>query len=310
MKKLDKILKVIKHPKYILIALDRKNIIRLSDEKFLELQYENKMGETLDLENPKDFNQYIQWLKLNNRNPEYTKMVDKFDAKEYVSSIIGKEYIIPNLGVYDRFEDIDFDALPDKFVIKPTHTSGDVYICTDKTKIDFENLKTMINKWLKKNYYLVHREWPYKDIKPRIIIEEYMEDETGGLIDYKVFAFQGKCKYVMACLDRNKGETKYIYFDKCWNMKKEFSEDGIKYGDNVSVKMPKNLDKMFEFATILSKDIPFVRVDFYEVNGKLYFGELTFFPSAGFDNDPLNKMTLEELTVLHSNDIDDIKRRG
>jgi len=142
----------------------------------------------------------------------------------------------------------------------------------------------MIDKWLKKNYYLVHREWPYKDIKPRIIIEEYMEDKSGGLTDYKVYAFNGKCEYVMACLDRNKGETKFIYFDKSWNMVKEFSQDGIKYGDSITLKRPQNLDKMFEFASVLSKDIPFVRVDFYEANGKLYFGELTFYPSAGFDN--------------------------
>lgn len=284
MKKLDKILKVIKNPKYILIALDKKNIIRLSDEKFLKLQYENKMGEKLDFKNPKDFNQCLQWLKLNNRKPEYTKMVDKADAKEYVGEIIGKEYIIPTLGVYDKFEDIDFGKLPDKFVIKPTHTSGDVYICKDKSKIDLAKLEVMINKWLKKNYYLIHREWPYKNIKPRIVIEEYMEDETGGLTDYKVYAFNGKCEYVMACFDRNVGETKFIYFDKSWNIKKEFSNDGIKYGDSINLKKPENLDKMFEFSEILSKNIPFVRVDFYEANGKLYFGELTFFPSAGFDD--------------------------
>jgi len=284
MKKLDKILKVIRKPKYMLIALDKKNIIRLSDEKFLELQYENKVGERLDLNTPKDFNQKLQWLKLNNRKPEYTKMVDKFDAKEYIGGIIGKEYIIPNLGVYNKFEDIDFESLPNRFVMKPTHTSGDVYICKDKSKIDLDKLRVMVDKWLKKDYYLVHREWPYKDIKPRIIIEEYMEDKSGGLIDYKVYAFNGKCEYVMACFDRNKGETKFIYFDRAWNMKKEFSQDGIKYGDKVKLEKPQNLDKMFKFAEILSRGIPFVRVDFYEANDKLYFGELTFYPSAGFDD--------------------------
>ena len=158
-------------------------------------------------------------------------------------------------------------------------------IVKDKAQLDIKTTKEKIEKSLRKNYYYAEREWPYKNVKPRILIENYMEDEKlGELVDYKLYAFNKKCDYVMACFDRQKGETKFIYYDKYWNMKKEYSNDGMKYGDSINLERPKNLDKMFEFASRLSKDIPFVRVDFYEANEKLYFGELTLYPSAGFDN--------------------------
>lgn len=282
---MNKIISYIVEPKKIILYLMNKNYLSfIPDETFLKMKYKLMMGKKLDLENPKTFNEKLQWLKLHDRNPEYTKMVDKYEAKEYVANIIGKEYIIPTLGVWDKFDDIDFDALPNEFVLKPTHTSGNVFICKDKSKIDYKKLKKQVNKWLKRDYYRIHREWPYKNVKPRIIAEKYMEDQTGELVDYKVYAFNGKCDYVMTCVDRAKGETKFLYYDRNWNLKKEFSFDGLKYGQTINVPRPKNLDKMFSFAEILSKDIPFVRVDFYEANGNLYFGELTFFPSAGFDN--------------------------
>lgn len=282
---MNKIISYIVEPKKIILYLMNKNYLSfIPDETFLKMKYKLMMGTKIDLENPKTFNEKLQWLKLHDRNPEYTKMVDKYEAKEYVANIIGKEYIIPTLGVWDKFDDIDFDALPNEFVLKPTHTSGNVFICKDKSKIDYKKLKKQVNKWLKRDYYRIHREWPYKNVKPRIIAEKYMEDQTGELVDYKVYAFNGKCDYVMTCVDRAKGETKFLYYDKNWNLKKEFSFDGLKYGQTINVPRPKNLDKMFGFAEILSKDIPFVRVDFYEANGNLYFGELTFFPSAGFDN--------------------------
>lgn len=282
---MNKIISYIVEPKKIILYFMNKNYLSfIKDKTFLKLKYKLMMGTKLDLDNPKTFNEKLQWLKLYDRNSEYTKMVDKYEAKEYVANIIGKEHIIPTLGVWDRYEDIDFDKLPNEFVLKPTHTSGNVFICKDKKSINYKKLKKQVHKWLKRNYYLIHREWPYKNVKPRIIAEKYMEDKTGELVDYKVYAFNGKCEYVMTCVDRAKGETKFLYYDKNWNLKKDFSYDGLKYGDTVKVDKPENLDKMFEFAGILSKGIPFVRVDFYEANGKLYFGELTFFPSAGFDN--------------------------
>ena len=271
--------------KEIIKILMNKNMFWwIKDEEYVKIKYKLEMNKRLNLQDPKTFNEKLQWLKLYDRNPEYTQMVDKFEAKKYVANIIGKKYIIPTLGLWDKFEDIDFTKLPNKFVLKPTHASGNVFICKNKDEIDYKKLKKTVQKWLKRNYYLVHREWPYKNVKPRIIAEEYMEDQIGELIDYKVYAFNGQCDYVMVCFDRIKGKTKFIYYDRKWNIKKEFSKDGIKYGDTIKIEKPKNLDKMFEFAEILSKNIPFVRVDFYESNGNLYFGELTFYPSAGFDN--------------------------
>ena len=271
--------------KEIIKILMNKNMFWwIKDEEYVKIKYKLEMNKRLNLQDPKTFNEKLQWLKLYDRNPEYTQMVDKFEAKKYVANIIGKKYIIPTLGLWDKFEDIDFTKLPNKFVLKPTHASGNIFICKNKDEIDYKKLKKTVQKWLKRNYYLVHREWPYKNVKPRIIAEEYMEDQIGELIDYKVYAFNGQCDYVMVCFDRIKGKTKFIYYDRKWNIKKEFSKDGIKYGDTIKIEKPKNLDKMFEFAEILSKNIPFVRVDFYESNGNLYLGELTFYPSAGFDN--------------------------
>lgn len=282
---MNKIVKYIKRPSNILLYLMNKNFFKwIPDEKYITIKYKLEMNQKLNLKEPKTFNEKLQWLKLYDRKPEYTKMVDKYEAKKYVADIIGEEYIIPTLGVWDKFEDIDFTKLPNQFVLKPTHASGNVFICKNKDEIDYKKLKKTVQKWLKRNYYLVHREWPYKNVKPRIIAEEYMEDQIGELIDYKVYAFNGQCDYVMVCFDRIKGETKFIYYDRNWNIKKEFSKDGIKYGDTIKIEKPKNLGKMFEFAEILSKNIPFVRVDFYESNGNLYLGELTFYPSAGFDN--------------------------
>lgn len=280
---------MINYKKIVKKQSDRFKIISMfrwvPDKIMIKLLYRFKMNKKLDLNNPKTFNEKLQWLKLNDRKDIYTKMVDKYLVKKYVADIIGEEYVIPTIGVYEKFDDIDFDKLPDQFVIKCTHDSGSVIIVKDKSKFDMEAAKKKINQSLKINYYYTGREWPYKNVKPKILVEEYMEDiTTGELRDYKVYAFDGKCDYVMLCFDRFKNETKFIYFDRNWNIKKEFSKDGIRYGDSISINKPNNLDKMFSFASILSKNIPFIRVDFYEINGKLYFGEITFFPSSGFDN--------------------------
>ena len=280
----SKMLKIVKHPSYLFIALCNRFHIYLSDSLYLKIFYKYKFNKRLDLSNPVTFNEKLQWLKLYDRKNIYTVMVDKYEAKKYVGDIIGDEYIIPTIGIYEKFDDIDFDKLPNQFVMKCTHDSHGLVIVKDKSCLDINLAKKKINKSLNRNYYYFGREWPYKNVKPRIIIEEYKEDYSGELIDYKVYAFNGKCDYVLVCFDRQKGATKFIYFDKNWNMKKEFTNDGIKYGDIIKLKKPKNLDKMFQFASILSKDIPFVRVDFYEVNGSLYFGELTFYPSSGFDS--------------------------
>lgn len=256
----------------------------IPDKIYLKRLYKKLMNEKLNLKEPQTFNEKLQWLKLYDRKKIYTTMVDKYEMKKYIQGRLGKEYTIPTFGIWNRFEDIEFDKLPEKFVLKCTHDSGSTVIC-EKSKVDYILLKKQINKSLKQDFYYLFREWPYKNVKKRIMAEEFMEDYTGSLIDYKIYSFNGKCDYVMVCLDREKEneKTKFIYYDKNWNIKKEFSNDGMKYGDKIHLKKPKNLEKMFEFASKLSKGIPFVRVDFYEVEDKLYVGELTFFPSGGFD---------------------------
>lgn len=287
---MNKFLKYFKYPSMILVTLSKRNIIKVSDETFLKILYKFNINKELNLENPQTFNEKLQWLKLNDRKDIYTTMVDKYEVKKYVSDIIGEEYVIPTLGVYDSFNEIDFEKLPDKFVIKCTHDSGSTIICKNKKNFDMKKARKKINKALKYNYYYVGREWPYKNVKPRIIIDEYIEDNIRHeLVDYKIYAFNGQCDYVMVCFDRFNGETKFIYFDRKWNIKKEFSKDGLKYGENIDLSKPKNIDKMFECAEKLSQGIQFVRVDFYEANGKMYFGELTFYPSSGFDNDRTRK---------------------
>lgn len=280
--KLRKILEYIKRPQYILLWLDRKRIITLDDEKFLKTLYEKTLKKELNLENPKTFNEKLQWLKLYDRNPEYIKMVDKYDVKEYVSNIIGNEYIIQTLGIYDKFEDINFEQLPDKFIIKCTHDSASTVICKDKKTFNYEEAKNKINKCLKKNYFYEGREWPYKSVKPRIIIEKYMEDSIEEVLrDYKFMCFNGKVRCSFVCSNRySKDGINVDFFDMEW--KKMPFERHYK-NSNVDIAKPINYELMIELSEKLSKNIPFVRVDWYEINGKVYFGELTFYPGNGLE---------------------------
>lgn len=280
---MNKIISYIVEPKKIILYLMNKNYLSfIPDKTFLKMKYKLMMGKKLDLENPKTFNEKLQWLKLHDRNPEYTKMVDKYEAKEYVANIIGKEYIIPTLGVWDKFDDIDFDALPNEFVLKPTHTSGNVFICKDKSKIDYKKLKKQVNKWLKRDYYKIHREWPYKNVKPRIIAEEYMENKDHTSIkDYKFYCFNGQADYVMICTGRETGHPKFYFYNKEWKFMRNMSNDGMKLEGKLEEK-PIGIEKMFEIAEKLSQGIKFVRMDLYNVNEKIYFRRIYVFPSSGF----------------------------
>ena len=258
-----------------------KEVLRfLPDKVYIQLYYFAQFKHFCNLKNPKTYNEKLNWLKLNDRNPEYTKMVDKYEVKKYVSNIIGEEYIIPTLGIWDKFDDIDFDELPEKFVLKCTHDSEGVVIVKDKSKFEKNVARKKINDALKCNFYYIGREWPYKKIKPRIIAEKYMEDEEcGELRDYKFFCFNGEPKAMFIASDRGIGETKFDYYDL------EFNHLNIIQhypNSNLKIEKPKNFDKMIELAKILSKNFIHVRVDFYEVNGKIYFGELTFYHFSGF----------------------------
>lgn len=252
----------------------------LPDKIYLKLMYHVLMDRKLDLKNPRTFNEKLQWLKLYNRNPLYTTMVDKYEVKSYVSSIIGSEYIIKTLGIYEDFDDIDFSKLPDRFVIKCTHDSGGVVICKDKSKFDISKARKKINECLKSNFYFMGREWPYKNVKPRIIIEEFLDNhDNNDLNDYKFMCFNGKFKCSFVCTERRSDDgLKVTFFDKNWNVmpfERHYSKSKKK------IEKPKNYNKMIELSEKLAKKMPFVRIDFYEVEGKIYFGEITFFPGNG-----------------------------
>lgn len=261
-----------------------------TDEFLIKCAFKKRMGYTPDLNNPVTFSEKLQWLKLHDRKPEYTTMVDKYAVKEYVSSIIGEEYVIPTLGVWDRFEDIDFNTLPNQFVLKATHDSGGLVICKDKSHLDYEKAKKNLNDSLKRDYYLYSREWPYKNVPRKIICEEFLSDESseenGGLVDYKFYCFNGCVDCVQVCIDRASGDTKFYFFDKTWKLMK-INIYGQAVSDDFTLPRPKKLAEMFDIARKLSKGHPYLRVDLYECNDKIYFGELTFSPLSGYNSDLL-----------------------
>ena len=278
---MKKILKYIKNPSNLIIHFAAKNIIKCSDKKYLELKYKSILGKKLDLKNPKTFNEKLQWLKLYDRKDIYTTMVDKFAVKEYVSNIIGKEYIIPTLATYKNFDDIDFDSLPKQFVLKCTHDSGGIVIVDDKEKLNMKSAKEKITKSLNRNFYYHGREWPYKNVKPQILVEKFMKDEhSNELIDYKVMCFNGVPQMIFTCTDRYTDGLKVTFFDLDWN-KLPFERHYPSSKKNIA--KPQNLDLMLDLSKKLSADIPFVRLDWYETNGKLYFGEYTFYPGDGYE---------------------------
>lgn len=268
----------------LLVNAGREKYDKLPDKEYLEKIFKASMGYSLSLEDPQTFNEKLQWLKLYNRNPAYTVMVDKYKVRDYIKETIGEGYLIPLLGVWDKAEDIDFDKLPNQFVLKCNHNSGlGMYICKDKSKLTQKEIKVIrknLTKGLQQDYYLTGREWPYKNVPRKIIAEKYMEDETGQLRDYKFYCFNGEPKIIMINSDREIGKTKADYFDM------DFNWLDLKWGyEHALVKpsKPINFEKMKELAVVLSKNIPELRVDFYDVNNKIYFGELTFFDGSGFD---------------------------
>ena len=278
---MNAIKKWIKHPKFYTILLIGRIFpdTIFFDKLYLKMMYKYKFHKKLDFNNPKTFNEKLQWLKIYNRNPEYTKMVDKYEIKKYVSETIGEEYTIPILGVWERFEDINFEQLPNQFVLKCTHDSGGIVIVKDKNTFDKENAKKIINHSLKRKYYKNTREWPYKNVKPRIIAEQYMEDESGyELKDYKIFCFNGNPMFIMVDTQRFINHKRNVY-DINW--KKVDIKLNFPNSDELKIDKPKCLDKMLELSRCLSKDIPFIRTDFYIINNKIFLGELTFFPGAG-----------------------------
>lgn len=273
-------------PKKLFLAILVRIAPIVPDKLYLKWRYRLEMGAKLDLNNPQTFSEKLQWLKLYNRKPEYTTMVDKYAAKKYVASIIGEEYIIPTIGVWESFDEIDFNKLPNQFVLKTTHGGGSsgVVICKDKATLDIEQAKAKLNRSLNKCIYRTFREWPYKNVKPRIIAEEFIG--SGDIEDYKFSCYNGVATDVMICMDRGTGDTKFYFFDQEWNLLR-YNKRGLAAPEGFTIPAPKNIDKMFEIAGRLSKGIPYLRVDLYNIDGKIYFGEITFFPQSGFDSNLL-----------------------
>ena len=307
MNKIIKAIKLIENPSKLVIRLNENGFHWLFSDRFLlKTMFKYKFGKELDLDNPKTFNEKLQWLKLYNRKPEYTKMVDKYEAKKYVADIVGEEYIIPPLGVWDRFEDIDFDYLPDQFVLKCTHDSGGLIICRDKSKLNIDSAKKRINKCLKRNYYWTSREWPYKNVKPRIIAEQYIDlsenrsidvdctsswrkiQREQGLLDFKFMCFNGKVQALfldIGVIGKSSGHAEEYYrnvYDRSGALLpvKETRDNYPK-----EITLPENLSEMIDIAESLSAGVPHLRVDLYCLNsGEIKVGELTFYHGSGMTN--------------------------
>ena len=282
-KKIKKIPVYLRHPEKIIVFINSYSIGRLfSDSFFLKCLYKASVGKKLNLRHPHTFNEKLQWLKLHNKNPEYTDMVDKYEAKRIIEKTLGNEYVVRTLGVWDKYEDIEFNKLPEQFVLKCTHCGG-VIICKNKEDFDFQKAEEKINSLLKKNYFWHAREWPYKNIKPRIIAEEYIENseeafKDNSLIVYKFFCFDGVPEIIQVIQNDKRSDESIDYFDTEWNLLKLRQNFP---NSEVHLDKPKRFEEMLKLSSKLSKNIPFLRVDWYESNEKLLFSEFTFYSDAG-----------------------------
>jgi len=255
------------------------------DKEYLKSVFKRRMGYELNLDNPKTFNEKLQWLKLYDRKPEYISLVDKYEFKQYIKEILGEEYIIPTIGVWDLVEEIDWDGLPDQFVIKCTHDSGSVMICRDKKNFNIVNAKEKLCLFMKRMFFWSWREWPYKAVKPRIIAEKYMQDaENKELRDYKFYCFNGKPRFLYVSEGLENFETARISYIKVEEGKWEFAPfRRTDFGEFKELpERPNTYIQMVEIVEKLSKNYSFVRVDLYEINGRIYVSEMTFTPGAGF----------------------------
>lgn len=255
----------------------------LPDKQYIQLQYFKNFGKFPNLHNPSTFNEKLQWLKLYDRQDVYTIMVDKYLVKEYVKEIIGEDFVIPTLSIYDDPSEINLDLLPEKFVLKWNHDSGSIIICTDKGNFNLKQAQTTLAKCQdgSKGYWY-GREWPYKNIQKKLIAEQYLPlDENGDLVDYKLMCFNGKVKCIFTCTGRRSAEgLKVTFYDIDWNIM-PFTRNHP--AEQNPMPKPKSLDIMIWAAEQLSKDLPFARIDFYEIADKPLFGEITLYPGSGLE---------------------------
>lgn len=282
-KKIKKYFKVLVTPHSLMAAFLRRTKLPylLSDKMTVRLWYWATFGRKLNLDNPQLFSEKLQWLKLYNRRPEYTTWVDKVAVKDYVANRIGVEHIIPTIGVWTSIDEIDWSQLPNQFVLKTTQGSGGsgVYVCKDKNQLDVHRVRHIVNHSTGKDDYRLLCEWPYRDVPRRILVEQYLEDKSGELRDYKFFCFNGKVKLFK--IDFNRMVDHHANYYNCQAELQPFGEVAYWPDSNAQVEIPDQLDKMIKLAEKLADGQPFLRVDFYYVNGQIYFGELTFFPASG-----------------------------
>ena len=299
---LNKIKKALLNPIRTIDFILAKYAIWLPDKLYLSIRYRLLTGKSMNWGNPQTFNEKLQWLKLHDHNPAYTQMVDKYEVKQYVEKIVGGGYTIPTLGVWNSFEEIDFDSLPNRFVLKATHDSGTVIICKDKTLFDYKAAKKLFKKRLRQNYYDSHREFPYKNIRPRIIAEEYLTEDSNdtivyanrniqerfGLLDYKFMCFNGKVRALfldIGVVNPNGNGHASEYYRSIFNrdfQKLPVCETRSHYPR--LIEKPACWDEMIWIAEKLSQGIPHLRVDMYCINGAIKIGELTFYHGSGWSN--------------------------
>lgn len=269
-----------------IMTLAKKSLRFLPDKSYIKLYYRLRVGRKLNMNNPTTLNEKLQWLKFNYRFPLQSIVSDKLLVREYVNDKIGEKYLIPLIGSWKKYDDIDFSLLPEKFVLKCNHDSGGLVVCNDKEKLNHIEAKRKIEKSLNSNFYYIGREYQYRNIKPMILCEKFISDNGNVPMDYKIYCFNGVPDVILVCKDRfskNTHRASYYFFDQEWQFQPlNKGDENIK---NVDIQKPKNLDEMIEIAKKLSKDFVFARIDLYNVDGKIYFGEITLSPNSGFDPD-------------------------
>lgn len=282
---MSKIRTFIENPQYFITSPAAKGWLNwVPDSLYLKVLYRVIMGRKLNLKNPKEYNEKLQWLKLNDRKPEYSTMVDKYEVRGYIEDLLGDKYLIPCLGIYDSVDDIDIDALPERFVLKCTHDSGSVEICKDKSSFDIESARHRLSQAMKRNYYATYREWPYKYVKPRIIAEGYLEGDGGDLKDYKVMCFNGEAKIIEVHENRfveGKVHTQTFY-DREWGIVPLTQVETVTV-DRPSER-PRQLEEILRLSELIAKNMYHARIDWYIEGDKIYFGEITFFDGSGFES--------------------------
>lgn len=270
----------------IAMTLIKKSLRFLPDRPYIKLYYRLRVGRKLNLDNPTTLNEKLQWMKFNYRFTLQSIVSDKLLVRDYVKRKIGEDYLIPLLGSWEKYDDINFAALPDRFVLKCNHDSGGLVVCTDKQQLNYSEARLKIERSLNSNFYYIGREYQYRNIKPRIICEQFISDHGQVPMDYKIYCFNGKPDVILVCRDRfskNTHRASYIFFDQNWNfLPLNKGDESARIPD---VPKPKNLNRMIEIAKNLSKDFIFSRIDLYNVDGKIYFGEITLSPNSGFDPD-------------------------